>query len=67
MIPHIHNTSDHNNHMNHNKFNFCAVFCDIYHEILKLPFLLKTASDCFFLCQETCVSAIIRASICFAN
>ena len=30
-------------------------------------FLHKTANDCFFLCQGTCVSAKITAVICFEN
>ena len=48
-------------------FDIFVVFSDIYHEILRIVFLHKSAKDCFFLCQETCVYAIITASICFEN
>ena len=32
-----------------------------------IPFLHKTADDCVFLCQQTCVYVTITASICFEN
>ena len=44
-----------------------AVFSDIYHGILRTPFINKTASDYSFLCQKNGVYAIIIASICFEN
>ena len=46
-------------------FDFIAVFSDIYHEIIRTAFLPKTTSNCFFLCQENCVCAKVRALICF--
>ena len=48
-------------------FDFFVVFSDIYHGIFRITFSHKTIKDCFFFCQETCVYAIITASICFEN
>ena len=47
-------------------FDLYAVFAVIYHEILRITLLHKTANDCFFLCQETCAYAITD-SIYFEN
>ena len=44
-------------------FDFIVVFWDIYHEVLRIAFLPKTAIDCFFLCLEICVCAKITALI----
>lgn len=49
------------------RFDFIAVFCDIYLEILRVSFLHKTANNCLFLLQETCGYVNITASICFEN
>ena len=48
-------------------FHFIAVLCDIYHGILRIPVLNKTANGYFFLCQRTCFCAKVTASACFEN